>query len=333
MVSPEILRNLRDSGMLRSASPGISPLAGGVSCDIHLIEDGERRFVIKWALGKLRVKDDWFADTARNHFEQAYMRYADSVVPGCVPRILHADATLGYFAMEYLGDGWRNWKSELLAGRADPAHAARAGGILGSIHAASWENDTLREEFATTENFRQLRIDPYLLTAGMRNPALEAYFRDEADRLAKTPLALVHGDFSPKNMLLHTEERLVILDCEVAWFGDPAFDVAFLANHFFLKALHLPAHAPEFLELVAAFLAAYRNALGPTRATSVEVRAARLLPMLLLARVDGKSPVEYLDGRPAEQKAIREFAGRVIPSSPTSFADLIGGWKLTIQFL
>ncbi|MEI6339832.1 MAG: hypothetical protein WCQ57_14825 [Verrucomicrobiota bacterium] len=114
----ELLPGLREAGLITSDHPQIRPLNGGVSCDIQLVEDGGRRFVVKRALDKLRVKDDWFADPIRNHFEQAYMRYAGRIAPGSVPRILHADESHNFFVMEYLGEGWVNWKTELLAGRA-----------------------------------------------------------------------------------------------------------------------------------------------------------------------------------------------------------------------
>ncbi len=333
MIPSHILANLRSVGLIKSGEPVFTPLAGGVSCEIQLVEDSGRRFVIKQALEKLRVKDDWFADPARNQFEQAYMRYADAVVPGSVPRVLHADCSAGFFAMEYLGDGWRNWKTELLAARANPLHAEQAGDILGRIHSSSWESPTLREEFATTENFRQLRIEPYLLTTAARNPALEPWFRAEAERLASARVALVHGDFSPKNILLHVGGRFVVLDCEVAWFGDPAFDVAFLTNHFFLKAIHLPQHAGDFLALVPAFLSAYRQALGRERFADVETRAARLLPMLLLARVDGKSPVEYLVDNEHKQQAIRDFAHRIVPTGIPTYSELTALWAKTLDNL
>jgi hypothetical protein len=109
--------------------------------------------------------------------------------------------------------------------------------------------------------------------------------------------------------------------------------LAFLTNHFFLKALHLTLYAEEFLALVPAFLAAYRSTLGDERSNSVEASAARLLPMLLLARVDGKSPVEYLAGQTAKQQIIREFSLRAIPTGTVTYADLIADWNQTLKRL
>ena len=323
----DVIPLLRASGLVISDKPAISALSGGVSCDILMIEDNGRRFVVKRALEKLRVKDDWFADVDRNRHEQSYMRYAVEVAPGAVPRILHADADRNYFAMEYLGDGWLNWKTELLAGRIDPRYARKAGEVLGAIHRASWEDDALRKQFATTPNFFKLRLEPYLLTAGLRNPVLEHFFKAEADRLANTSLVLVHGDFSPKNILLHDgSDEIAILDCEVAWFGDPVFDLAFFINHLLLKALQQPALKVGYLSLTTVFLDAYRSGLGEYWSAHLDERTARLLLMLLLARVDGKSPVEYLVGHPEKQQTVRDFVSRELPAPPDSVAALVARW-------
>jgi aminoglycoside phosphotransferase (APT) family kinase protein len=290
--------------------------------------------VVKRALEKLRVKDEWFADTVRNRYEQAYMRYANEIAPGSVPRILHADHERNFFAMQYLGDGWTNWKSELLAGRIEPRYARMAGATLAAIHRASWGDDGLREGFATTRNFIKLRIEPYLLTTGTRNPTLELHFKTEAQRLANASLALVHGDFSPKNIMLHAgTARMVILDCEVAWFGDPIFDVAFLLNHFLLKALHRPDEKEGYLSLGIAFVEAYRVGLGAHWSAQFEARATRLLLMLLLARVDGKSPVEYLQSQAGKQGFVREFVSRELPRPPATFAALTAMWLAALAKL
>ena len=330
----DLIPLLRAAGLVVSGQPVIRPLSGGVSCEILLIEEEGRRIVVKRALEKLRVKDDWFADPVRNRYEQAFMRYAGEVSPGSVPRILHSDTDRNFFVMEYLGDGWVDWKSELLAGRIEPRYARTAGETLAAIHRASWDNDALRNQFATTPNFFKLRLEPYLLTTGARNPELEPYLKAEADRLAAVSLALVHGDFSPKNILLQAgSDRIAIMDCEVAWFGDPVFDLAFFLNHLLLKALHLPGLRVEFLSLATGFLDAYRSSLGGDWSAGLEARATRLLLMLLLARVDGKSPVEYLTEQPEKKQRIRDFVFRELPSPPQTIAELTTRWSMVLAQL
>lgn len=307
----EIIEKLRHAGVLGSGAVASQPLSGGVSCDIWLLDEGGRRVVVKQALPKLRVKDDWFADVGRNATEQAYIRYVAGFRADAVPRILHADPVAGFFAMEFLGDGYANWKSQMLAGRADLETARRAGALLGEVHRRSWGDEALRAEFDTTENFHQLRTESYLLTTGERHPPLRELFEAEAKRMEATRLCLAHGDYSPKNILV-AADRIVLLDCEVAWFGEPAFDTGFLLNHLHLKAMNNPAMRAAFLGLAARAWAAYREALGAGLMGDLDIRTARQLLMQMLARVDGKSPVEYLTDQ-RKRDAVRGFVAKHLP--------------------
>jgi len=313
---------LRELGLVTSASPMLTPLTGGVSCEIYLVEDGDRRFVVKRALAKLKVAADWFADVSRNHTEQACLRYIAGFRPDAVPAILFSDEKHGLFAMEYL-DGFANWKSDMLAGTCDTGLARKAGTLLGEIHARSWNDSGVGRDFDTTANFDQLRLDPYLRATAARHPNVSGTILAEASRLATTRECLVHGDFSPKN-LLHHRGRLVLLDCEVAWFGDPSFDLSFFLNHFFLKSLLHSPKAPPFPGMIAAARAGYRES-NPDHSRAIEQRTSRLLPMLMLARVDGKSPVEYLTS-PEKKDFVRSFAIRHIQHPPASLDALGTDW-------
>jgi tRNA A-37 threonylcarbamoyl transferase component Bud32 len=327
----EWVQSLRRAGLVQSSAPRLEALTGGVSSEIVLVEDGDRRFVVKRALAKLRVRDDWFADTGRSRVEQSYLRVVGALLPSCVPRVLFADPDAGWFAMEYLGDGFLNWKGQLLGGCADPSAARRAGEALGVIHRETWGDAALAGEFATGANFHQLRIEPYLETAARRAPDLAGFLLDEAARLQGTALALVHGDFSPKNILV-TPERLVLLDAEVGWFGDPVFDVAFLLNHLLLKAL-LHANAPEtMIESARIFWAAYVKTLGAKADAALEARTVRLLLCLMLARIHGKSPVEYLP-EPLKQRCAVEFVRAHLPHPPATLADLMAAWRRELSHL
>lgn len=301
MNHSDLLPRLRSAGLI-AGEARVTPLTGGVSSDIVLIESESAPIVVKTALEKLRVKDDWFADVSRNRVEQAFFEYAAPIIPEAVPRILGGGD--GWFAMEYLGD-MPNWKTSLLAGEADESTARLAGTVLGRLHAASWLDDSARTRFDTLPIFHALRIEPYLLTTAARVPEVADILRAEATRLAETQLALVHGDYSPKN-LLTGPQRLIVLDAECAWFGDPAFDTAFLLTHLHLKALLHP-HA---IALVPAFWSAYTAACG----RDLEQRTVRLLLCLLLARVHGKSPVEYLTD--AQRGFITRFVITHLPQPP-----------------
>lgn len=320
----ELIALLRKTGVITGASPRLTPLSGGVSSEIYRVEDDARTFVLKRALAKLRVREDWFADVSRNGAEQACLRFVSSFLPTAVPRLLDCHPEHGFFTMEYLGDGFANWKQLLLAGNAQPAHARQAGRILGEIHHRSFHQAGLAAGFNPVENFRQLRLAPYLIHTAERHPDLGAHLRAEADRLAATRECLVHGDFSPKNILL-SGDRLVVLDCEVACFSDAAFDVAFLLNHFFLKSLHLHPQMIDWPGVVNGFWQAYLTARRQDSDPTLEMRTVRLLPMLLLARVDGKSPAEYLT-QPAKQQFVREFVRPEILVPGPGLTDLIGRW-------
>lgn len=303
----------------------LRPLTGGISSEILQVDDDGRQFVVKRALAKLRVRDDWYADVSRSRVEQAYFRRVDAIVPHSVPRVLFSHPTEGWFAMEFLGDSFANWKDLLLQKRAEPGQARRAGEMLGRIHRATWGDAALAREFATLENFRQLRLEPYLETTARRLPEFAALLRTEQVRLAQTALALVHGDFSPKNILL-SPNRLVLLDAEVGWFGDPVFDTAFLLNHLHLKALVDGASPEPLLALVPAFWDAYSAALGKRADAELERRNVRLVLCLMLARVHGKSPVEYLSAI-AQHQFVTEFVRTHLPNPPAQIAEITAHWR------
>ncbi|HEV2453847.1 MAG TPA: aminoglycoside phosphotransferase family protein [Verrucomicrobiae bacterium] len=314
------LQLLRRDGVVRSADARLTPLSGGVSCEIYLVEDGNDKFVVKRALEKLRVKADWFADIHRNRTEWEYICYVSRFLPEAVPTLRECSATDNYFAMEYFNGKFSNWKHLLLAGKVQPAHAARAGNILGRIHLHSTGDASAMRVFDTTPTFFQLRIEAYLLATGAKHPELRPQFEAEAARMANARECLVHGDFTPKNILV-SDERMILLDCEVAWYGEPAFDVASLLNHFCLKGLLFAPKDAGFQAMTKSFWSAYQT----TRPSpEIEPRVVRLLLMLLLARVDGKSPVEYLHAD--RQRFIREFIFKHLPTENFSIHHVIDAW-------
>lgn len=323
-ITAEFAELLRRDGVLRGADAKLTALTDGVSSEILRVEDGGDAFVVKRALAKLNVRDEWLADVDRNKYEQRYIEYVAGFLPDAVPAMRAGPEDRGYFAMELLGAEFVSWKRMLLRGDVQLGHAVKAAGILGAIHARSAGDAEVAARFATTENFVQLRVDPYLLTTGRRHADLRERFEAEAERLAGTRQCLVHGDFSPKNMMI-SPERFVLLDCEVAWYGDAAFDVAFLLTHLFLKGLF---HAPREMGLRSmseAFWRRYVETAGARIDCAVlEPRVARLLAMLMLARVDGKSPVEYLSAE--QQERVRRFARKAIQEECEGLSEMAERW-------
>jgi len=309
-----------------------TPLTGGISSDIWRVDlsDG-RSLCVKRALPKLKVAVEWWAPVSRNAFEWAWMRFAAGVVPGAVPTPLACDQRAGLFAMEFLPPhDHPQWKQQLLDGRVEPATAAAVGDTVGALHAASAQHADLERAFDTGQSFHAIRLEPYLLAAGRRHPALAQRLEALVKRTAATRIALVHGDVSPKNILVGPKGP-VMLDAECAWYGDPAFDVAFCLNHLLLKCLPRPREAGALRRAFDAFVAAYfarAAAFEPRQA--LEARAARLLPALLLARIDGKSPVEYVTEE-GDRERVRSVAVPLIRSAPTRLAEVADCWHVQFQ--
>jgi aminoglycoside phosphotransferase (APT) family kinase protein len=303
-------------------TPAAEALAGGVSSDIWRVRLKSGEVCVKRALPRLRVAQLWEAPVERNRYERLWLETANAIVPGVAPRVLAGGEDC--FAMEYL-PGLPIWKAELRAGRADPAFAADVGRKLCAIHNATARRGDIAAAFATDESFHAIRLEPYLLAAGKAHAALETQLRTLAERTAKTRLALVHGDVSPKNILVGPHGP-VFLDAECAWYGDPAFDLAFCLNHLLLKGLWVAECKARYLDCFDALSTEYLQGVDWEPAAVLEQRAATLLPGLLLARVDGKSPVEYLTSN-SEKQFVREFAGKFLRNPPSRLAELRSAWQ------
>ncbi|MEQ8229497.1 MAG: aminoglycoside phosphotransferase family protein [Rhodospirillales bacterium] len=316
---------LRRSGLAKSnETPAYTALAGGVSSDIWRADLARGPVCVKRALPKLKVKADWFAPIERNAFEVAWMETANALQPGAAPQVLAHDADQGVFAMAYLNPSEHpTWKDELHAGRTDPDFAHRVGAWLKRIHAGTAGDAGVAARFKTDETFYSIRLEPYLIATGREHPDLAGRMAELAETTANTPEALVHGDVSPKNILIDGANP-VFLDAECAWYGDPAFDIAFCLNHFLLKCLWTPSATDGFLADFDAFCRGY----DPAPAT--EQRAAALLPALFLARVDGKSPVEYITDEAARDR-VRRTARPLIITSPPHLAGVKQAWEKELR--
>ncbi len=145
-----------------------------------------------------------------------------------------------------------------------PAVARRLGELLRAWQAATLRDDELARRFGDIEAFDQLRVDPYHRAVMRRWPSLAGPIGAYAEELLATRVCLVHGDFSPKNVLVGPDS-LWVIDFEVAHVGDPVFDPAFMLNHLMLKAIHRPADAAAYRACAEAFVSSYEYGL-PWRA-------------------------------------------------------------------
>ncbi|MBX6323899.1 MAG: phosphotransferase [Rhodospirillaceae bacterium] len=325
-LPPEIAEALRRIGLLDGAPRAAAPLAGGVSSDIWRIELPDGRAVcVKRALPRLRVAGDWRAPVERSRYEARWIRTAGAIVPDAVPQLIGEDEESGLFVMAYLDPrSHRWWKGELLEGAVRAEDAAAVAAVLVRIHAATAGDPVVPARFPTDAIFHAIRLEPYLEATAVRHPdlgpALLALSRDTA----ACKRALVHGDVSPKNILLGPKGP-VLLDAECAWFGDPAFDIAFCLNHLLLKCLARPAMRDRLLDAFGRFVERYAAGVGWEPWAGLQARVARLLPALLLARIDGKSPVEYVTAA-AAQEAVRRIAKPLIAAPPPRLADVAAAW-------
>jgi 5-methylthioribose kinase len=311
---------LRRAGL--GAALRVQPLSGGVSSDIWRVDLPSGPICVKRALPRLRVAQLWEAPIARNRYERQWLQSAGSIVPMNAPRILAWDDDAGLFAMQYLEHPV--WKALLAAGRADAGFAAKVGASLAAIHAATAGKSDFARRFATDAIFHAIRLEPYLVATSALHADLRERLLGLERRTAATHLALVHGDVSPKNILVR-DSGPVFLDAECAWYGDPAFDVAFCLNHLFLKSAWLPEARAAFLQCYDALAAAYLRGVTWEPPAALEERAATLLPGLLLGRVDGKSPVEYLD--PTGRALVRRAARALLAAPVRTLGELREAWQ------
>ena len=325
----DLIEPLRRMGLVEvGESVRLTPLTGGVSSDISLVEAGERRFCVKRALSRLKVAALWEAPVERNAAEAAWMRAVASWLPHAAPHILGEDAEAGWFAMDYLApEDHPLWKAQLLAGIVDVNFAAAVGRDLCIIHARSAADPDIPGAFANDNTFEAIRIEPYLRATGRAHPKLASRFDELARITLTTKRALVHGDISPKN-ILQGPSGPVFLDAECAWYGDPAFDLAFCLNHLLLKGAREGADRTRYLAAFSALANGYLAGVDWESATEIEARAAALLPALFLARVDGKSPVEYLT-RESERAVVRRCAEPLVADPPRRLMDVADAWEQT----
>ncbi len=319
----------------------VRELAGGVSNMVLLVDRPDRAgrdFVLKQARAQLRTRHEWFSSVERAWREAEVLAICTRLLDGHVggasvvnerlaqtPRILFEDRENYLFAMTAAPRPNVVWKDELLAGRVDRQVAAACGRLLAALHAESWLDPAIAGRLGDWTLFDQLRIDPYYRTLaaahGEIRPAIERLIAS----LGTNRLSLVHADFSPKNLLLFSG-GLMMVDFETGHFGDPAFDLGFFLSHLVLKAcLKMPRHA-EYLDLTDCFRQSYSDVMArriaPEELAELWARGAQHFAGCAWARLDGKSPVEYLsDSQRRDQ--MRRLCREVFDQQPRDWPAVI----------
>lgn len=307
----------------------VSSLGGGVSNTVLRVETADACYVVKQPLPNLAVEDDWPADTNRIHNEAAAARAYGNIIANAalediaVPEVIFEDHGKHIIVIACAPDDTRMWKSALLEGVVDPDIGETLGRFLATSHNAAATQSSLREQFENKAPFEQLRLDPYHRTVADRHPDVRERIKAEVDRISDVERTLVHGDFSPKNVLVPLETTLPVwlLDFEVAHWGDPAFDTAFMINHLCIKAVFNTGYSDAYLETAERFWSAYDTNVS----WDIETYTVTELAILMLARVDGKSPVEYVT-TPYTKDVLRRLAKQALTtdvSTIESFFDLV----------
>jgi len=326
MDNRPFLSALERMGLIRAGeTPPMKPLAGGVSSDIVRVNLAQGPVCIKRALAKLKVDADWQAPVERNRWELEWLKTAADIVPQAVPRIIAEDAESGMFAMEYLDtQHYAVWKDQLRDGIIETTTAAEVGRRIGAIHNATSDRADIAKNFSTDHIFVPIRIEPYLSATALKHPECAEQLQALAQVTAITKKALVHGDVSPKNVLVGPSGP-VFIDAECAWYGDPAFDLAFCLNHLLLKCVWRPQWTGRYLACFDALLEAYLILVEWEEPAALELRAAHLLPGLFLGRVDGKSPVEYVT-TDEEREHVRRTAVTLLLHPVERLKDVRARW-------
>ncbi|MDB6095112.1 MAG: hypothetical protein JWM32_2674 [Verrucomicrobia bacterium] len=297
-------------------------LPGGVSCRTVFVRQRDGvEWVLKQALAKLRVQGDWFSNPERVHREAAALRRLGQLAPvGTVPAFVFEDFESHTIAMSAVPEPHENWKTILLTRGPEHDHARQFGQLLGTIHRQAAENfTTLASEFGDITYFDELRIDAYYRSGMAKVPAAAEFLTALIADTYANRMTLVHGDFSPKNVLVY-RGQFVLLDYEVVHWGDPAFDVGFGLTHLLAKARHFPARQSAFIQAALEFWGAYQ-AETKNLFPQLESRAVRHTLACLLARVAGKSPLEYLDAN--ERAALQADLPKLIAASLCSVETLV----------
>ena len=310
--------------------PPMIPLAGGVSSDIWRVDLPEGAVCVKRALPRLKVHAVWEVPVERNRYEWEWLQVAAAVTPDCVPPLVAQDTDSGCFVMQYLdSDTYPLWKDQLRRGIAKEATARAVGQRLAAIHGATASRSDIRDRFQTDHIFYAIRIEPYLLATAARHDDLAAPLRRLASDTIATKQALVHGDASPKNILIGPRGP-IFLDAECAWYGDPVFDLAFCLNHLLLKCLWTRSATNQLLRSFDALAEAYLTVAAWDDRVALERRTARLLPGLFLARIDGKSPVEYIT-EDADQALVRHVARELLLQPVATIRDVRKTWAKALE--
>lgn len=318
--SSQLLDYLRRTNKIASTeTPTFERLDGGVSNrTVWVKREHDSDWILKQALEKLRVQVDWFSAPERIHREAAGLRWLERIIPEHTCDFIFEDEQHHILAMSVVPQPHDNWKTSLLNGSLQIEHATLFGQLLARIHNAIEDHPRIADEFADRGFFEELRLEPYYTYTATQVPDAKEHLLTLVEETRQRQLALVHGDYSPKNVLVH-KNSLIILDFEVIHFGDPAFDIGFSLTHFLSKAHYLEQYRDTFIQMAHTYWQAYHKMISEDLLSQHGQRfAVHHTLACLLARVAGRSPLEYLDAqyRQRQQLIVVELMNQDIQTIP-----------------
>ncbi len=294
--------------------------SGGVSGTVAFIERGTSPVIIKQALAQLKTKDTWLCDPNRMYTEYESNRIYHELMPENAPEVYFYDPENYIYGREAVPNGCPMWKEDLMSGLLDFQVAEKSVRTLVKVHNDCSTRSDIREKFANKDIFYGLRISPYIEFTAQKHPNLKEFADQLIKELMDAKITLVHGDYSPKNIMVNGR-GISVLDYEVAHYGHPAFDLAFFANHIILKAVKFKEYAGAYLAMFKYMAEIYFRELSCMDKQEFESCFVRTLAFLMLARIDGKSPVEYLVGDAQKQQEVRELSFALINKRTERFKE------------
>ena len=284
----------------------VEVLTGGVSNVVLAITTKNQKMVLKQALAELMVAQKWEADQRRAIVEANAIALFHKLSPDQVPNLVFLDPERFILILDRVPVGSTVWKSDLLDGVINPDIAEVLGTTLAQWHNFGEKDKEARLQFMEDSLFEQLRIDPFYRFVAAKNEALKPVITKLINELEGDKTTIVHGDFSPKNIMVGMDDQVYILDFEVTHVGNPVFDLAFLLAHLLCKKFRTDEPLEE--KLLGASAERFINAYEVIRPidSSLSLHTA----LIALARVEGKSPVNYLDS--SKQSALVSYTKDIL---------------------
>jgi len=297
-------------------------LEGGVSSEVYYVKTNKIDYCIKRSLRKLLVKKKWIANTNRIKYEYLWLKHCKKIINRNIPKTFEFNNKKKYIVMEYLNDSKYITLKQLYFNKVVNIKTIKLiSKHLYKIHSNSKNLKTKKLFDGNKSNFYDLRLDPYFNEVGRIYPKYKKYIKNINKNYFEHSSTLVHGDFSPKNILIG-KNKIIYLDAECCNFGDPVFDLVFFANHLLIKSIFIKDKSQEFIKSYLIFYKEYLNNLNLKNYKSYIDRIIKMTPIMLLARIDGKSPVEYLNSKKIKN-IIRKKSFLLLNSKINNLNDIV----------